>query len=104
MKNARMLVVVTVIVGTVQVASGQELSRRDQLRSAVQRIFPVSGETLGEHGPPIKVKVGKETIFFCCKGCLKGKISPQHWAKIHANCAKAQGICPVMKHPLLVPA
>lgn len=100
MKNARMLLVVAMIAGLGQIANGQELSNRDHLRAAVQQICPVSGRKLGEHGPPTKIKVGQQTIFICCKGCLKGKISPQHWATIHANFAKAQGICPVMKHKL----
>lgn len=100
MKNVRMLLVVALIAGLGQIASAQELSKRDQLRAAVQGICPVSGQKLGENGPPIKVRVGKESIFLCCKGCLKGKINPQHWATLHANFAKAQGICPVMKHKL----
>jgi hypothetical protein len=100
MKNARMLVVVALIIGTAPLASGQELSQRDRLRIAVQEICPVSGHKLGEHGSPVKVRVGKETVFLCCQGCLKGKINPQHWATIHANFARAQGQCPVMDHPL----
>ena len=95
-----MLVVVAAIMGIGQAVSAQELSQRDQLHIAVQEICPVSGERLGEHGPPIKVKVGDETAFVCCEGCLKGKIDAQHWATIHANVARAQGICPVMKKPL----
>ncbi len=31
---------------------------------------------------------------------MKRKIDPQHWATIHANFAKAQRICPVMKNEL----
>ena len=100
MKNARMLLVVAVILGVGQVARAEELSNRDQLRIAVQGICPVTGERLGEHGAPIKVKAGEETVFFCCEGCLKGKINAQHWATVHANFARAQGICPVMKKPL----
>lgn len=73
---------------------------RDQLRAAVQDICPVTGGKLGAMGDPIKVKVGEETVFMCCKGCVKQKIKPEHWATIHANFAKAQGICPVMKHKL----
>lgn len=81
-------------------ASAQELSQRDQIHIAVQAICPISGQKLGEHGPPIKVKVGEETVFLCCQGCLQKKIDPNHWATIHANCAKAQRICPVMKKEL----
>jgi hypothetical protein len=74
--------------------------KRDQLRIAVQEICPMTGEKLGSMGAPIKVKVGQETVFLCCQGCLKDKINPQHWATIHANIAKAQRICPVMKNGL----
>ena len=66
----------------------------------MQEICPVSGQKLGAHGPPIKVNVGKESVFLCCQGCLQGKINPQHWATIHANFARAQGKCPVMNKPL----
>ncbi len=111
MTVARMLLAVASIVGASQVVSGQEghdrsradqmRVKRDQLRIAVQEICPTSGGKLGEHGAPIKVKVGaQETVFLCCQGCLKGKINPQHWAAIHANIAKAQRVCPVMKKGL----
>ncbi len=76
--------------------------KRDQIHIAVQQICPVSGQKLGSMGPPVKVAIGehKEQVFFCCKGCLKRRIDPKHWATIHANFAQAQGICPVMKHKL----
>ena len=66
----------------------------------MQEICPVSGEKLGSHGKPILAKIGEEKVFLCCKGCASGKVKPKHWAKIHANFAKAQGICPVMKKKL----
>lgn len=100
MKYARMLVVTALLSAAASVANAQELSQRDQLHIAVQEICPVSGQKLGAHGPPIKVQVGQETVFLCCRGCLQSKINPQHWATIHANFAKAQRICPVMKHEL----
>ena len=100
MKKARMLVVIAMAMGIGQVALGQELSQRDQLRVAVQEICPISGQRLGSMGTPIKVQVGEEAVFLCCKGCLQKQISQQHWATIHANFARAQGICPVMKHEL----
>jgi hypothetical protein len=107
MKIARILFVVALIVATGQVASGQDRSqpdpeqvKREQLRIAVQAICPMSGGKLGEHGAPLKVKVGEETLFLCCQGCLKKKINPEHWATIHANFAEAQRICPIMKKEL----
>ena len=110
MKMARMLTAVALIIGTSRVVSGQDghdhapgdqqLTQHDQLRIAVQEICPVSGEKLGEHGTPIKAKVGQETVYLCCEGCLQDKINPQHWATIHANIAHAQRICPIMKKAL----
>jgi hypothetical protein len=90
------------IASCTSVVSAQELSQRDRIHIAVQQICPVSGQRLGEHGPPIKVTVGqqKEEVFLCCKACLSGKINPEHWAAIHANYARAQGKCPVMNKAL----
>lgn len=78
----------------------KESAKSDQNRVAVQKICPVSGQQLGAHGQPVKVKIGEEVVFLCCKGCLKGKVSAEHWATIHANFAKAQGKCPVMNKTL----
>ncbi|MEK6237402.1 MAG: hypothetical protein N2C14_22045 [Planctomycetales bacterium] len=100
MKFAGMFVAALLIVGAGQVVSGQEQATRDQLRVAAQGICPISGKNLGSMGTPVKVKIGQETVFVCCKGCLKGQVNPQHWATIHANFAKAQRICPIMKHKL----
>ena len=80
----------------------KEQLRREQLRIAVQEICPISGEKLGSMGDPIKVTIGeaKEEVYLCCKGCVKGKIDPKHWATIHNNIAVAQGKCPIMKKGL----
>ena len=72
----------------------------EEIRMAVQGICPVSGQKQGEHGDPVEVKIGKERVFLCCKSCATGKVKPEHWATIHANFAKAQRICPVMKKEL----
>lgn len=74
----------------------------DELHIGVQQICPVSGERLGEHGPPVKVVVGEqeEEIFLCCKACLSQQINPAHWKVIHTNIATAQRVCPVMKKDL----
>ena len=94
------LMAVAATFAATQVADAEELSKRDQLKIQVQAICPVSGQKLGGHGEPVKVKIGKEHIFFCCKACLKKKGDPKHWATIHNNFAKAQRICPVMKKEL----
>ena len=87
--------------GLGSMASAQEFSKRDQIHLAVQQICPISGQKLGEHDAPLKVKIGEEHLFVCCQGCLQGKaVNPQHWATIHANFTKAQRICPVMRKEL----
>lgn len=112
MTKARTLFTLAMIAGLAQFVTAQQPTandmkaeqqrRRDQLRATVQAVCPISGEKLGSHGAPIKVAVGKdkEEIFLCCKTCLKGKLNAKHWGTIHANYAKAQRICPVMKKPL----
>ncbi len=93
--------VVMVALSCSSVALSQEPLQHDQIHIAVQAVCPVSGQKLGAHGAPLKVKIGEETLFVCCQGCLKGKqVNPQHWATIHANFAKAQRICPIMKKEL----
>ncbi|MBA2116118.1 TRASH domain-containing protein [Bremerella alba] len=81
-------------------AQAQELSEHDKIHIAVQDICPISGQKLGSMGTPIKVKVGEELVYVCCKGCLQQQVKPEHWATIHNNFAKAQGICPVMENKL----
>jgi len=76
------------------------LTRHDKLKIAAQRICPVSGGALGDHGTPLKAKIGEEELYLCCDGCLTGQIDKAHWATIHANFAKAQGECPVMEKAL----
>lgn len=94
------MVAATVVAVLASAAPAQELSQRDRLHIAVQKICPVSGQTLGEHGTPIKVKIGEETVFLCCRACLQGKVNREHWATIHDNFLAAQQICPVMKKKL----
>ncbi len=96
------------LLGTAPLTTAQERSQspdlskmtHDQLRMQVQDICPVSGNKLGAHGQPVKVKIGQEELFLCCRGCLNQKVNPKHWATIHANFAKAQARCPVMDKPL----
>ena len=105
MKMVKLLCVAAIVGGSVSVSLGQDSAADkekkmtgDQICAAIQGICPVSGGKLGEK--PVAVKIGKERAFLCCKGCAKGKVKPEHWAKIHANYARAQGICPVMEHKL----
>lgn len=49
------------------------LTGTDQAAIARQRVCPVMGTRLGDHGAPIKVMVGTQPIYLCCKGCI-GKL------------------------------
>lgn len=81
-------------------AQGQGDHSLDALAMQVQRICPVSGDELGAMGEPIKVNVGGQHVFVCCKGCLGKELNPQHWATVQDNLAKAQGVCPIMGKPV----
>ena len=96
----QLLTAIIALAATMQMTIAEEPTKRDQLKIQIQSICPVSGTKLGDHGKPVKAKIGKEHVFLCCKACLQGKVARQHWATIHANFAKAQRICPVMKHEL----
>jgi hypothetical protein len=56
---------VTAVLGFSSIASANELSKSDKIHIAVQRICPISGQKLGEHGAPLKVKIGEEHLFVC---------------------------------------
>lgn len=49
------------------------LDQGDQTGIARQRVCPVTGAALGSMGDPIKVLVGGQPLYLCCKGCL-GKV------------------------------
>ncbi len=63
------------------------LSEADRAAVLAQKVCPVSGEALGEMGPPIKVTVKGRDVFLCCEGC-RGKIEAnpdEYLAKLDAN-------------------
>lgn len=80
------------------------VSQHDKLKIAAQKICPVMGKPLGSMGSPVKVKLGDEEVFLCCKACATKQVSREHWATIHANFRNAQGKCPVMGKDLPVGA
>lgn len=96
------LSVTSVVFGALAVAWADEPAENDteQLLIQAQKICPVMGTKLGEHGPPVRAKSGDRTVYLCCKGCFGRDIDPQHWQTVNANLAAAQGICPVMDKPL----
>ena len=85
---------------TIAAAQQAKPTKSDQVRAAIQEICPVSGQKLGAHGEPIKVKIGGEIMFLCCESCKSGKVKKEHWAHIHQNLANAQAKCLVMGKPL----
>ena len=101
MKTLLTICFVLTIVCAASTTMAQEApTNSDAVRTAAQKICPVSGLELGEHGPPIKAKVGEEEVFLCCNACLKGEVKPEHWATMHQNMAVAQRICTVMENDL----
>jgi hypothetical protein len=46
-----------------------ELSPEDRAAAEAQRVCPVSGETLGAMGKPVKITVNGREVFLCCSGC-----------------------------------
>ena len=49
------------------------LDESDRAGIAQQKVCPVTGGQLGGMGTPIKVLLGDQPIYLCCKGCL-GKV------------------------------
>ena len=45
------------------------LSEADRTAALAQKVCPVSGETLGAMGTPVKVTVKGRDVFLCCAGC-----------------------------------
>ena len=72
----------------------------DRLLIAAQEICPVTGESLGRMGEPVRAKSGERTVFLCCKSCLGQKFDAEHWKQAQKNMAEAQGVCPVMDEEL----
>ena len=59
-----------------------ELDPSDQARIARQRVCPVTGAELDSMGGPVKVLVGGQPLYLCCKGCLsKVKNAPEKFVQ-----------------------
>jgi hypothetical protein len=46
------------------------LGEADKAGVARQKVCPVTGAALGSMGAPVKVLVGDQPLYLCCKGCL----------------------------------
>src|SRR3954453_20106007 len=66
------------------------LSTAERASVEKQKICPVSGEPLGEMGPPKKVTVAGHDVFLCCAGCVDAvtKDPAKYLAKIGLEPAK----------------
>ncbi|HEY4233396.1 MAG TPA: hypothetical protein VGM76_08210 [Lacipirellulaceae bacterium] len=82
------------------VLADDKTAHEDQLMIAAQKICPVSGEVLGGMGPPVKTKIGDQTVFLCCKACVGKQGSKENWQKMTANLIEAQATCAVLGKPL----
>jgi hypothetical protein len=94
--------VATALVANLVAADDQatQQAQTDRLLIQSQRICPVTGKDLRSMGGPVKAEVGKATVFLCCKGCFGQPLNKEHWSKVQANIADAQGLCPIFKKPL----
>jgi hypothetical protein len=66
------------------------LGPSDQAGIARQRVCPVTGAALGSMGGPIKVLVGGQPLYLCCKGCL-GKVQSAPEAYLRKAGQASQG-------------
>jgi Cu(I)/Ag(I) efflux system membrane fusion protein len=49
----------------------EQLPPEDRALARAQQLCPVTDLPLGSMGVPVKITVGDETVFLCCKGCTK---------------------------------
>ncbi len=45
------------------------LSEADRELALKQKVCPVTGDVLGQHGKPIKITVKDQVVFLCCPAC-----------------------------------
>jgi len=93
--------VATALVAGIAAADDQTAQvQTDRLLIQAQKICPVSGKDLRSMGGPVKAEVGGASVFLCCKGCFGRPLNKEHWSKVQANIAAAQGLCPIFRKPL----
>lgn len=92
------------------------LTESDRPGIAEQRACPVMGAELGSMGPPVKLLIGDQAVYLCCKGCIdKVRKNPEKYVaqapaagQLNVSMATAadqaavqsQGVCPVMNSRL----
>ncbi len=55
-----------------ELAEIAKLSSEDQKLANLQVLCPITMEPLGSMGKPLKVTVGDDAVFVCCKACISG--------------------------------
>ena len=69
-----------------------KLTQTDQAGIARQKICPVMDTPLGDHGAPIKLLVGNQPLYVCCKGCIKKvQSNPEEYLRRVGGGATTQG-------------
>ncbi len=54
-----------------QIAEIKKLPEAEQKIALAQMTCPIGNDNLGEMGMPVKVVLNGQTVFLCCKGCVK---------------------------------
>jgi YHS domain-containing protein len=68
-----------------------EPGQSDQSGIARQRVCPVTGAELGSMGEPVKVVVGGQPLYLCCKGCLdKVRSDPEAYLRRTSRASQVQ--------------
>ena len=69
-----------------------ELSEADRELALKQKVCPVTGDVLGQHGKPIKITVKDQVVFLCCSACEEAikKDPDKYLAKLKTPASDAE--------------
>lgn len=62
----------------------------DQPGIARQGRCPVTGEPLGDHGTPVKLLIGSQTLYLCCRACIDEVISAPERFEVSGSLSQSQ--------------
>lgn len=80
--------------------TGALLEESDQAGLAQQKVCPVTGNPLGSHGTPIKLLVGEQPLYLCCRGCIEDvRKAPERYAKPVPRSSRERGEAAPPKRP-----
>ena len=91
--NKVMIVTLGIVLSSISLAGAQQapttVSASTQTVEVGNKICPVSGEKVGEMGPPIKYTYNGKVYNLCCPMCNKSfKNNPEKYSKIAEDQAK----------------